>query len=282
MQVLLNFLIKHNHWFLFLLLEGISFMLIVRFNNYQSATFFTAANGVAGNLYSMIADIDAYFELKNENDILLSKNLELTKENQALHEQLAAYQDNHALEEDTIVKQHKSDYIFNTARVINNSLNAVNNYIVLDKGRKEGIETEMGVFDNKGVIGVIYLTSNGYSVVIPLLNSKSSISCRVSGSDSFCTLQWDGKDTQYSYLVDLPRYTKFEQGDTVVTSGFSSIFPGNIPVGTIDKVENSADGMFYRARVKLAVDFSKLTSVYIVGNKGYNEEKQLEKSIPSE
>jgi len=281
-QVLLNFLIKHNHWFLFLLLEGISFMLIVRFNNYQSATFFTAANSLAGNVYSIITDIDTYFGLKKENEILLSKNLKLIQENLTLNEQLATYKNNSKLEEDTIVRQYKNNYIFNTARVVNNSLNAVNNYIVLDKGRKDGIDTEMGVFDNKGVIGIIYLASDNYSVVIPLLNSKSSISCRVSGSDNFCTLQWDGKETQYSYLVDLPRYTQFEQGDTVVTSGFSSIFPGNIPVGTIDKIENSTDGMFYHARVKLAVDFSTLTSVYIVGNKGYDEQQELEKRIPTE
>ncbi len=279
MQVLLNFLIKHNHWFLFLLLEGISFMLIIRFNNYQGATLFTASNRVAGDMYSMMTDVGAYFNLKKENRELLERNLSLTREVTALQEQLSVLMAQEAMDSSVVFEQNKERYIFNTARVVNNSLNAVNNYIVLDKGTADGVYSEMGVFGNDGVVGVVYTASEHYALVIPLLNSKSNISCRVRNNDNFCTLQWDGADTRYSYLIDLPRYTKFEHGDTVVTSGFSSIFPGNIPVGIIEKVEDSDDGMFYRAQVRILTDFASLSSVYIVGNRGYEEHMQLEKKI---
>lgn len=280
MRTLLNILIKHNHWFLFLLLEGIGIMLVVRFNNYQGATFFTATNKFAGDMYSMITDVNAYFNLQSENEELLAHNLELTKEVAALREQLETQTATQLLNGDTIVQRNAERYIFNTARVVNNSLNAIDNYIVLDKGSADGIRSEMGVFGNDGVIGVVYSVSEHYALVIPLLNSKSNISCRVRNNNSFCSLQWDGSDTRYSYLVDLPRYTRFEQGDTVVTSGFSSIFPGDIPVGIIDRVEDSNDGMFFRARVKILTDFSTLNSVYIVGNRGYTEQVKLEKNKP--
>ena len=279
MQTLLNFFIKHNHWFLFLLLEGIGVMLIVQFNNYQNAKMFTSANSVAGNLYAAITDVSSYFALKSENAGLLQYNKELNEQVEALKAQLIQQNDSATI----AALPHKANgFFYNCATVVNNSLNAVNNYITIDKGTADGVEAEMGVFCNQGVVGIVYTASAHYSVVIPLLNSKSSISCRVKGSDSFCTLQWNGNDTRRSYLVDLPRYTQFEIGDTVVTSGFSSIFPGDIPVGIIENTEDSDDGMFAQAQVKLFTDFATLRNVYIVGNEGRKEQWELENSISKE
>lgn len=279
MRALFNFLVKHNDWFLFLLLEGISLVLIVRFNNYQSATFFTSAGSMAGSVYSMFMDANRYFHLKTENDGLLAQNVALTRELSELKEQLTELRNSETLLNDSLVKSIDSGYKFLTANIINNSLNSVNNFITLNKGSDDGVRPEMGVFNSDGIVGVVYLTSKNRSIVIPLLNSKSSISCRVKGSESFCSLSWDGGDTRYSNLIDLPRYAQFEKGDTVVTSGFSSIFPGDLPVGTVEKIEDSADGMFYTVRVKLFVDFSRLTSVFIVGNDDYEEQSQLEQEI---
>ncbi len=276
MRALFNFLVKHNDWFLFLLLEGISLVLIVRFNNYQGATFFTSAGNVAGSVYSMFMDANRYFHLRTENDGLLAQNVALTRELTELKEQLTELRNREALQNDSLVHSISSGYTFLTANIINNSLNSVNNFITLNKGSDDGVRPEMGVFSSDGIVGVVYLTSNSRSIVIPLLNSKSSVSCRVKGSDSFCSLSWDGGDPRYSNLIDLPRYAQFETGDTVVTSGFSSIFPGDLPVGTVEKIEDSADGMFYTVRVKLFVDFSRLTSVFIVGNDGYEEQSKLE------
>lgn len=279
MHTLLNFFIKHNHWFLFLLLEGIGVMLIVQFNNYQNAKMFTSANSVAGNLFAAITDVNSYFALKSENAQLLQYNKELNGQVTALKARLAQHRDSAMV----ATLPHKANgFFYNSATVVNNALNAVNNYITIDKGTADSVEAEMGVFCNEGVVGIIYTASEHYSVVIPLLNSKSSISCRVKGSDSFCTLQWDGSDTRYSYLVDLPRYTKFEIGDTVVTSGFSSIFPADIPVGIIERTEDSDDGMFAQARVELFTNFATLRKVYIVGNEGRKEQWELENSISKE
>lgn len=259
-----------------MLLEGISLVLIVRFNNYQGATFFTSAGSVAGSVYSIFMDANRYFHLKTENDGLLAQNVALTRELTELKEQLTELRNSEALQKDSLVHSINSGYTFLTANIINNSLNSVNNFITLNKGSDDGVRPEMGVFNSDGIVGVVYLVSNSRAIVIPLLNSKSSVSCRVKGSNSFCSLSWDGGDPRYSNLIDLPRYAQFETGDTVVTSGFSSIFPGDLPVGTVERIEDSADGMFYTVRVKLFVDFSRLTSVFIVGNDGYEEQSKLE------
>ena len=274
MQQILNFLIKHNHWFLFILLEGISFVLLFSFNNYQSASMFTSTNEVAGNIYSMISDVDGYFTLNDENQALLEHNKELISEIEALKEELATLKDS-----STIAAFPDGKFRFNTARAVNNSLNKLQNFITIDKGENDGIGSEMGVFNDKGVVGIIYQTSGNFSLVMPLLNSKSMLSCRVKGSNSFCTLRWHGEELQYSYLIDLPRYAIFQQGDTVVTSGFSSIFPADIPVGEIERLEDSDDGMFYRARVRLFVDFASIDNVFVVGNDDKKEQDTLEQSI---
>lgn len=278
MQAIINFLIKHNHWFLFLLLEGISFVLLFSFNSYQSATAFTSANSVAGNIYSLISDIDGYFGLKEENKVLVEHNKELIERVNTLQEELRATKDSSAL--NTAENAYgKSGYRFSTARVVNNRLNKVDNFVTIDKGSNDGIDSEMGVFNDKGVVGIVCQTSEHYALVMPLLNSKSLISCRVTGSESFCTLKWDDGDLQHSYLIDLPRYALFEPGDTVKTSGYSSIFPPGIPIGEIERLEDSEDGMFFRARVRLFVDFSSIDNLFVVGNSGKREQQQLEESL---
>lgn len=278
MRAILNFLIKHNHWFLFILLEGISFVLIVCFNNFHKATFFTSANSVVGNIYSAVSDIEGYFNLKDENSTLTKHNQELLNEIESLKGRLMEYEDSASLANNEFIIEHNNDYRYTVARVVNNSTNKVNNFLTIDKGIAQGIDAKMGVFNEKGVIGVTYTSSGNFSVVMPLLNSKSAISCKVKNS-TFCTLRWDGSDTRYSYIIDLPRYEIFETGDTVATNGYSSIFPSGIPVGTIDKLEDSADGQSYRARVRLFVDFSDINKVYIVGNTKKAEQDQLEESI---
>ncbi|MBR5860315.1 MAG: rod shape-determining protein MreC [Bacteroidaceae bacterium] len=283
MQAILNFLIKHNHWFLLLLLEGISFVLVISFNSYQGAIMFTSANGVAGNIYSAMSNINGYFGLASENSALLEQNSRLLNEMEVLKGMLREYKDSTELSYMTTKEKRGSTFYYKTARVVNNSLNKVDNYITIDKGSTDGIKAEMGVFNDKGIVGIVYQTSDNFSIVIPLLNSRSKVSCRIKNNDnSFCSLQWSGGDTQYSHLVDFPRYTDFEPGDTIVTSGFSSIFPADMPIGTIEDVEESEDGLFYLAKVKLFVDFSTIDNVYLVGNDTMEEQAALEKSIVKE
>ena len=275
MRNLLNFLIKYNYWFLFLLLEVASFILLFRFNHYQQSVYFTSANGVAGKVYEISGGITSYFHLKTANEDLLDRNMWL--------EQRLSFLENVLKEKGldsarlySMERLAPTEYQIFKANVIKNSLNKADNYITLDRGTTEGIRTEMGVVDANGVVGIVYKTSPHYSLVIPLLNSKSSISCKIVGSDYFGYLKWEGGNSRFAYLKDLPRHAEFNLGDTVVTSGYSTVFPEGVMVGTVDDMSDSHDGLSYLLKIKLATDFGKVSNVRVISRNGQDEQKALE------
>ena len=275
MRTLINFLLKYNYWFLFVILEVASFVLLFRFNNYQQSAYFTSANTVVGAVYEVSGGISSYFHLKSVNEDLLDRNMLLEEQINNLEKALKERQlDSIAV--NSIRKMPQKDYQLFKARVIKNSLNLADNYITLDKGSSSGIHSEMGVVDGNGIVGIVYETSPSYSVVISVLNSKSNISCKIVGSDYFGYLKWEHGDSRYAYLKDLPRHAEFNLGDTVVTSGFSTVFPEGIMVGTVDDMSDSHDGLSYLLKIKLATDFGKLSEVRVIARNGQQEQKELE------
>ena len=275
MRNLLNFLLKYNHWFLFILLEVISFVLLFRFNHYQHSVYFSSANAVAGKVYEVSGGITSYFHLKSVNEDLLDRIMELEQQNHNLEDALGRHLSD-STELNSIRNLPNTDYQVFKARVINNSLNLVDNYITLNRGSKDGIRPEMGVVDGNGVVGIVYDTSSHYSRVISVLNSKSSNSCKIVGSEYFGYLKWEYGDSRYAYLKDLPRHAEFNLGDTVVTSGYSTVFPEGIMIGTVDDMADSNDGLSYLLKVKLATDFGKVSEVRVIARTGQHEQKELE------
>jgi len=275
MRNLINFLLKYNYWFLFVILEVASFVLLFRFNNYQQSAYFTSANTVVGAVFEVLGGVSSYFHLKSVNEDLLDRNMLLEEQINNLEKALKERQlDSIAV--NSIRKMPQKDYQLFKARVIKNSLNLADNYITLDKGSSSGIHSEMGVVDGNGIVGIVYETSPSYSVVISVLNSKSNISCKIVGSDYFGYLKWEHGDSRYAYLKDLPRHAEFNLGDTVVTSGFSTVFPEGIMVGTVDDMSDSHDGLSYLLKIKLATDFGKLSDVRVIARNGQQEQKELE------
>ncbi len=275
MRNLLNFLIKYNYWFLFLLLEVASFVLLFRFNHYQQSVYFTSANEVAGKVYEISGGISSYFHLKSVNEDLLDRNVWLEQRVTALENALKE-QGQDSVRLYSLERLATAENRIFKANVIKNSLNRADNYITLDRGTEAGIRPEMGVVDANGVVGIVYKTSPHYSLVIPLLNSKSSISCKIVGSDYFGYLKWEGGDSRYAYLKDLPRHAEFNLGDTVVTSGYSTVFPEGVLVGTVDDMSDSHDGLSYLLKIKLGTDFGKVSNVRVISRNGQQEQKALE------
>lgn len=278
MRNLLNFLLKYNYCFLFILLEVISFVLLFRFNHYQGSVFFTSSNKLAGSVYEAANQVTGYFHLKSINDDLVQKNVELELQMEYLRKALAdMIGDSMSVEQ--LKKDALSGYDMYKARVINNSLTHIDNYITIDKGEKDGIRSEMGVVNGNGIVGIVYLTSDNYSIVIPVLNSKSNISCKIKKSDYFGFLKWEGGSSKYAIVKDMPRHSLFSLGDTVVTSGHSAVFPGGIPVGTIEEITDSQDGLSYQLKVKLFTDFARLNDVRVIVRKGQEEQIKLEQKL---
>ena len=280
MRNLLNFFLKYNYWVLFIFLEVISFCLLFRFNNYQGSAFFTSSNRLAGMVYEATNNVTGYFHLKSINNDLVQKNVELEFQIERLRDALANLTvDSAGIEQ--IKKNALRGYDIHRAKVINNSLTHADNYITINKGESDGIRAEMGVISGSGVVGIVYLTSEHYSIVIPVLNSKSSISCKIKRSDYFGFLKWDGGSSQYATVRDMPRHSLFALGDTIVTSGHSAVFPGGIPVGTIEDITDSHDGLSYLLKVKLFTDFGRLNDVRVIAQKGQEEQLELEQRVKS-
>ena len=278
MRNLLDFLIKYKHWLLFIFLEVISFVLLFRFNGYQGSVFFTSANVVTGKVYQMANNLTGYFHLKTINSDLVQHNAELSIQLEHLKE---AYKKLTA--DTTVIEQMKQEALMDCrlikANGINNSTIHANNFITIDKGESDGVQKEMGVVSGSGIVGIVYQTSAHYAVIIPVLNSKSSISCKIRRSDYFGFLKWEGGSPEFAYIKDMPRHSIFEVGDTIVTSGHSAIFPSGVLVGTVDDVGDSNDGLSYSIRVKLFTDFARLNEVRVVERSNIEEQLELEESV---
>lgn len=278
MRNLLNFFLKYNDWFLFILLEVISGVLLFRFNHYQGSAFFTSSNRLAGTVYEAANQVTGYFHLKSINDDLVQKNVELELQIERLRSTLMDLTaDSSGIER--MKSEALAGYEIHRAKVINNSLTQADNYVTIDKGERDGIRREMGVINGSGIVGIVYQTSAHYSIVIPVLNSKSSISCKIKRSDYFGFLKWDGVSSQYATVRDMPRHSLFSLGDTIVTSGHSAVFPGGIPIGTVEDMSDSHDGLSYLLKVKLFTDFGRLNDVRVISRKGQEEQLELEEQL---
>lgn len=274
MRRLLDFLIKHNHWLVFVLLETVCMIMLFNSNGYQSSVVFTLANEVTGRVLEIGNQVNDYFALRDTNKDLIQRNTKLEQKVAYLEKELRQHiNDSTAYE--SLSRLADSAYLDFPAMVIGNSLHHPDNYITLDKGERSGIKSEMGVVGTKGVVGIVYKVTGSYSLVISLLNSKSNLSCKIAGSDYFGYLKWEGGDSRYAYLKDLPRHAEFNLGDSVVTSGYSTVFPEGVMVGTVDDMADSNDGLSYLLKIKLATDFGSISQVRVIARRGLEELKDL-------
>ncbi len=274
MRNLLEFIARHNHWLLFILLEVIGVVWIARGNSYQGSVWFSSANTVAGWLYEWDSKVMSYFSLAAANEQLTARNANLEAQVGALTEQLAETASDSTLPA-RIKAMALGEYRLVNAKVIANSVSGKDNLITIDKGEADGVKKDMGVVSGSGVVGIVYLTSSHYAVVIPVLNRQSSISCTIKDRGYFGYLHWDGGYTDMAYVDDVPRHARFRKDDYVVTSGYSEIFPPGIMVGQIKYVFNSPDGLSYRLKIKLATDFGRLRDVCVIDNSKLSERMQL-------
>ena len=273
MRNLIEFLSRYNHWFLFVLLEVASLVLLFRFNNYHGSVWFTSANAVSGKVLEAHSEMESYMNLAEVNEALTQRNVYLEHRLAQLEERLAV-----KMSTDSLAGKLQNDsvhYRLIPAKIVNNSIDKTENFITLDKGSADGVKKDMGVVSGTGVVGIVYLVSKHYSVVISVLNAKSNISCAIADRGYFGYLHWTGGASDVAYVDDIPRHAHFKKGDNIVTSGYSSVFPAGIAVGKISKVYNSPDGLSYRLQVKLSTDFSTLRDVCVIDDNDMLERLEM-------
>lgn len=274
MRNLIEFLARQHHWFVFVLLEAISLTLLFSYNNYQSSVWFSSANVVVGRIYDWSSQLEHFFSLTKVNEELTARNIALEEKISDLSEKLTTVTKDSSYVKDSLLLPIQEMKLI-PAKVVSNSIIRPDNLMTINKGSKDGVKKDMGVVCGTGVVGIVYLVSPQYSVVIPLLNTKSNISCKIENREYFGYLIWQGGATDIAYLDDIPRHARFKLNENIVTSGYSSIFPPGIKVGKILHVYNSADGVSYILSVKLSTNFSTLRDVSVVDNTAMKERIEL-------
>lgn len=269
MQQIFNFIFKNSNRLLFLLLLGVSLTLTIQSHSFHRSKIISSANFLSGGVYERVNVLNEYLNLKTQNDALAlenaqQKNLLFNRKDTTLVQKL-----------DSIKGVKPSDIV--VSKVIHNSYNVHENYLTLNSGELEGIKPDMGVINSLGIVGIIENTSPNYATVISILNKKSQINAKIKKSNHFGSLIWNGKSTGFVQLVDVPRLAAIRKGDTIVTGGQSVIFPENINIGTIDKIEIDNQTNYYTITVRLFNDMTNLGHVYIIKNKDREEITNLEK-----
>lgn len=274
MRSLLRYLLKNYSFVLFILLEFLALVMVFNYNSFQRATYLNSANRLTGSIYETFSSVKNYFALARINK-------EISEENAHLRS-LIGHTTNGDLSADSISESFipgDSTYQYTSARVINNSTNRPFNYITLNKGTKHGIQPDQGIISASGIVGVVTHVSDSYSVGLSVLNRRWSVSAKLKNSGYFGSLTWQENDYQTAALTEIPLHVNVAEGDTVITSGFSSVFPEGIMIGTIEEFSRPDGENYYNIRVALSTDFKMLSFVGVIENVDKNEIDELENLI---
>ena len=258
------------HWALFLLLETLSGFLLFQYNHYQGSVWFTQANAVAAMVHEWEEVALAYLRLPEENAALVRRNIVLQQQNDLLrHGNLpkSLLRNGDTIASFTLpVNETGEAYSQIEARIIDNSVRKRDNMLVINVGSDDGVAPEMGVVSGTGVVGIVSAVTSHYALVMSVLNSHSSISCRLRGTEYFGYLKWKGGSPLRASMDDVPRHAHIKKGDIVETSGFSAVFPAGIFLGRVAEIKNSSDGLAYELEILLSTDLANLRHVSVINN----------------
>ena len=268
MYNLLRFITRYYLFFILVLLEGFCFYLIYQNNRYHQAAYVNMANRANGRVYEAYSGVTDYLYLRSYSDSLVAENAHL-------HALLleSKYDANTVTLTTTDTIEHKLEqvYTYIPAKVIHNSVNQAANYIFINRGKQQGIAAQMGVINPSGVVGQVVSVTENYAAVMSLLNKSFKVSAKLKHSNYFGTLAWEGKNTGLAKLREIPKHVKIKVGDTVVTSGYSELFPENVQVGRVKYAHAEPEENFLDIDVVLSTDMSNLSYVYVINNLKKNE-----------
>lgn len=277
MRNLILFLVRYNAFFLFIILEIVSFSLIVQNGtDTQKKIIFSSANGVTGFFMEKYNNMLQYWNLPEENE-------KLAKENAQLKAQLRRDKFNHQV--DTLMPKdsmYEQQYKYIPALVINNSVHLQNNYLTLNRGRKHDIERNSGVITSDGIVGIVRNTSQRYATVLSILHREMKISAMIKRNKYHGSLVWKNNVYRNMTLEAIPKHADVINGDTIITSGFSSIFPEGLMIGIVDTSWIDPGSNFHTIDVRLSADLNKVRNVYVVKDFLREEQLELEKKTVDE
>jgi rod shape-determining protein MreC len=273
MRYLLYFLRKHYIYFLFLVLEVISLLLLFNNNAYQNSALTSVSNGFSGTVLNVSSNISEYFSLRRVNRILAEDNAKL---HSTRSEAFYKADTNSFYQHDTL---YKLEYKYIAARVISNSTNKRNNFIMLNKGHRQGIEKNMGVIMGDRIVGQVVSVSDHFCWVMSLLNKDSRISGKFKKNNQLVNIEWNGGSYHIGDVKEIPKHVVIHKGDTIITSGNSDIFPEGLLIGTIEDFTIAQEENFNYASIRFATDFNSLSFVEVLIDLMRQEKEDLKNSF---
>lgn len=276
MRNILAFIVRFHFLLLFILLEVVALAMLVNSTYFQQSAILNTGNAITGKFYTSASNITGYLKLRRTNELLSIENAILR---QGSGMSFLKSDTNTFWKSDTLYRQQ---YKYIVARVIHNTVGKRNNYIMLDKGRRFGVEEDMAVITPNGVAGTVVSVSENFAWVMSVLNKHTRISARIRKNDQMGTVVWNGVNPSVGTLIDIPAHVKLSRGDTIVTSGFSNIFPAGLMMGTINDFRVEQGEHFYVIPFTFSVDFNSLDYVYIVRNLMKDEQEELKKTTEAQ
>ena len=255
MYNLRRFILKHHFVILFILLEVISILLLANSQRFHRNRLVNTTNDVVGKIYEWGSEVGNYFRLNTTNE-------QLAEENAMLRQQLSVVYDTTTCTYD--ISQGDTLYKYIPAQVVNNSTNQANNSILINKGRKDGVERDMSVISSDGIVGVVIDVSRNYASIMSLLHSESVVGVRFKNNQEIAGVKWETNNYRYGMVEDIPTHIVLQKGDTVVTSSHSHIFPEDLMVGTVEEFYPTAVDALSKAKIRYATDFATLRHVYVI------------------
>lgn len=277
MRTLFRLIVKNYFVLLFLFLEAISLVLIFQFNPFQKSFFLNVSRNITAVVNTRLTSIRDYLYLQEENTRLNSENVYLRNQLNNLNTIVyLSYPENFT--SDTLDISREDRFVFKPAEVVRSSINKQYNYITINKGKINQLDANMAVISSQGVVGMILETSNNFATVQPLINRNTRVGAKIKGNDYFGILDWDGRNQEYVQLSEIPVHVDIHKGDTIITSGYSSIYPKDLPIGRIVGYEKG-QGNFYNIQIQLFVNFRTINHVMVIRNYLQEEQKELERDI---
>jgi rod shape-determining protein MreC len=272
MRTLIAFFSRQFFFFMFIILEAIALVIFVNNNYYPNTRAINTANHLTGFLNTIYSSTTEYFSLKQDNE-------RLAAENAMLHNQLDA---SFLITDTNTFYSRDSAYRFIPARIINNSVNRRSNYFMINKGSKHGVGPDMGVVSPEGVCGIIISVSKHYSTGMSLLHKDMKVSSKIKKNNQLANVVWDGRSFRKGILQDIPTHIQLFPGDTIITSGYSFIFPEGMPIGRIIAYEKVEGTNLNSAIMSFSTDFNSLKHVYVIENLMQDEQQELMEGLSYE
>lgn len=274
MRNLLNFIIKYGTWFLFLFYVLLSCLLLFSHNSYQQSVYLSSANIVSSSVFGTASEVTGYFHLRSINESLQASNAMLENEVLNLRNEIAELKTQLS---DSIRPEHYVErFSYVPATVVNNSVRHPRNYFTINRGKQDGVDVGMGVVNQNGIVGIVNVAGPRTARVISILNETQHFSVKLKDTNFIGSLAWKGGDPSIAYMEQVPRHTRFHAGDTVVTSGYSTTFPADIPVGVVMNRIKGSDDNFFILKVRLNSDFKALSTVRVIKDEYKNELDSLQ------